>query len=89
VRLDLWLSKVCLLRSRSQAKSGCHSGRILLEGAPVKESRELRGGEALTLIFPQRELRLRVLVIPTGNVAKREAAGCYEVLEDRPRSEGL
>ena len=87
MRLDLWLSKVCLLKSRSQAKTGCHSGRILLGGAPVKESRELRGGEEITLIFPQRELRLRVLVIPAGNIAKRDAASCYELLADRSRSE--
>ena len=87
MRLDLWLSKVCLLRSRSQAKSGCHSGRILLGGAPVKESRELHGGEEITLIFPQREIRLRVLVIPGGNVSKRDAPSCYELLEDRARSE--
>lgn len=89
MRLDLWLSKVRLLKSRSQAKSGCHSGRILLGGAPVKESRELRGGEEITLVFPQRELRLRVLVIPAGNVAKREAPSCYELLEERPRSEAF
>ena len=61
LRLDVWLSKVCLVRSRSQAKAGCHSGKILLGDAPVKESHELRPGEELTLIFPQRELRLRVL----------------------------
>ena len=30
LRLDVWLSKVCLVRSRSQAKAGCHSGKILL-----------------------------------------------------------
>jgi ribosomal 50S subunit-recycling heat shock protein len=87
VRLDLWLSKVCLLKSRSQAKSGCHSGRILLGGSPVKESRELRGGEEITLIFPQRELCLRVLAIPAGNIARRDAASCYELLADRPRRE--
>jgi hypothetical protein len=37
------------------------------------------------LVYPQRELRLRVLLIPAGNLAKREAASCYEVLEERLR----
>lgn len=83
MRLDVWLHKVCLLKSRNQAKQGCQSGHILLDGQPVKESRELRGGEELTLRFPLRELRLRVLTIPAGNLAKRDAAGCYDLLGER------
>lgn len=83
LRLDVWLSKVCLVRSRSQAKAGCHSGKILLGDAPVKESHELRPGEELTLIFPQRELRLRVLDIPAGNVARRDAPSYYALLGER------
>lgn len=83
MRLDVWLHKVCLLKSRNQAKQGCQSGHILLDGQPVKESRELRGGEELTLRFPRRELRLRVLTIPAGNLAKRDAPGCYELLGER------
>ncbi|MBM4116380.1 RNA-binding S4 domain-containing protein [bacterium] len=83
MRLDVWLHRVCLLKSRNQAKQGCQSGHILLDGQPVKESRELRGDEELTLRFPRRELRVRVLAIPTGNLAKRDAAACYALLEER------
>jgi len=86
VRLDVWLSKVCLVKSRSQAKAGCHSGKIRLGEGAAKESHELRPGEEITLEFPQRELRLRVLAIPAGNVAKREADSYYEILSDRPRA---
>ena len=83
MRIDVWLSKVCLLKSRSQAKNGCQGERVLLDGEPVKESHELREDERITLLLPGRELLIRVREIPTGNVARRDAALFYEVLEDR------
>lgn len=82
MRLDLWLKRVCLVKSRSMAKRGCRSGDILLEGEPVRESHALRAGERLTLRFPSRELEIEVLVIPEGNVTKRDAPDCYRVLAD-------
>ena len=84
MRLDVWLHKVCLVKSRSQAKQGCHSGKILLEGAPVKESHALRVGETLSIQHSHRELILRVLALPEGNLSKKEAPACYEVLAERP-----
>ena len=83
MRLDLWLRRVCLLKSRSLAKRGCRSGDILLAGEPVKESHALRPGEILTLRFPSREMEIEVLVIPEGNVPKKEAASHYRVIEER------
>ncbi len=85
MRIDQWLSKVCLLRSRSQAKKGCQSGQILLDGERVKESHELRPGQEITLTLPSKELRLRVLEIPGGNVAKRDADLYYELISEEPR----
>ncbi len=87
MRLDVWLSKVCLLKSRSQAKTGCQSGKILLAGEPVKESRLLREGDLLTLQFPSKSVELRVLALPTGNVSKKTAADYYEVISEQPIDE--
>jgi len=84
MRIDVWLSKVCLLKSRSQAKNGCQGERILLDDQPVKESHELREGEEITLLLPNRELRIRVREIPRGNVARKDAELYFEVLDDRP-----
>lgn len=74
MRLDVWLHKVCLVKSRSLAKKGCRAGRILLGGLPVKESQRLRPGDRLTL--PDREIE--VVELPEGNVAKREAGKYYK-----------
>ena len=83
MRLDLWLKRVCLVKSRSLAKRGCKSGDILLGGATVKESHALRPGENLTLRFPSREMEIEVLSIPEGNVPKKEATTHYRVIAER------
>lgn len=85
MRIDQWLSKVCLLKSRSQAKKGCQGGQILLDGEPVKESHALLPGEEITLVMPTKELRLKVLEIPTGNVSKRDADLYFEMISETPR----
>ncbi len=85
MRIDQWLSKICLVKSRSQAKKGCQSGLIMLDGESVKESHELRSGEEITLTLPSKELRLRVLEIPTGNVSKRDADRYFELVSETPR----
>ena len=74
MRLDVWLSKVCLLKTRSMAKKGCQAGRILVDGEPARESRQLHPGQRVTL--PDREVK--VLEIPEGNVAKKDAGKYYE-----------
>ena len=83
MRLDVWLNKVCLVRSRSQAKSGCQSGKILLAGEIVKESRSLREGDELTLHLPGKVIELRVVALPPGNVSRKSAAENYEVLSEK------
>ena len=89
MRLDVWLHKVCLLKSRSQAKNGCRNGKILLEGKAVKESHSLKPGERVTLIFPRRETELKVLELPAGNVSKKDAPSYYELLNETDRDTDL
>jgi ribosomal 50S subunit-recycling heat shock protein len=90
LRLDLWLKRVCLLKSRSLGKRGCQSGDILLNGEAVKESHGLRSGEILQMNFPSRRLEIEVLTIPTGNVTKKDAPDYYRVLDEEliPRDLG-
>ncbi len=82
MRLDVWLNKVCLVRSRSQAKSGCQSDKILLGGESVKESRALREGDELTLHLPGKVMELRVIALPDGNVSRKSAPDYYEILSE-------
>jgi ribosomal 50S subunit-recycling heat shock protein len=85
VRLDVWLKKVCLLKSRSQAKSGCQSGKILLDDRKVKESHTVHPGERITLVFPHRQLEIQVIDLPEGNVSRKNAPHYYRILVDEKR----
>jgi len=87
LRLDLWLKRVCLVKSRNLAKRGCQTESILLDDGPVKESHALRPGERLRLRYPSRELEIEVLAIPEGNVARKDAPAHYRVLADRERED--
>lgn len=53
VRLDKWLWAVRLFKTRSLAAKACESGRVKLEGRPLKPSHVLRGGERLEVPFPE------------------------------------
>jgi len=50
VRLDVLLFELRLFKSRSQATAAIQDGRVLLDGAAVKPSREVRAGQRVTLV---------------------------------------
>jgi ribosomal 50S subunit-recycling heat shock protein len=85
MRLDLFLKKTCVVRQRSVAKQICDAGAARLNGQPAKAAQEVRAGDRIHLLLGRRELELRVVAIPGGNVARRESARFVEVLRDVPR----
>jgi ribosome-associated heat shock protein Hsp15 len=74
MRLDLLLFHLRLFKSRTQAAAACHSGQVLLNGAPAKPSREARPGDRLRL--PSGRV-LELLELPAPSLRKGEAARCY------------
>lgn len=82
MRLDLYLKKTCVVKSRAAAKAVCDAGAARVNGRVAKGSQELRAGDVVALRFVQRDLELRVLDLPHGNVAKRDAGKYFEVLRD-------
>jgi len=60
-------------KTRMTAKRLCDGGNVLLHQKPVKPSQEIQGGETLDVILPQKEIRLKILEIPSGkSVAKSD-----------------
>jgi ribosome-associated heat shock protein Hsp15 len=82
VRLDVLLFELRLFKSRSQASEAIQRGRVLLNGAPAKPSREARAGDRVTLVREAtrgaaddgpRSRTLEVLELPRGSMSKEAA----------------
>lgn len=87
MRLDLFLKKTCIVPQRSLAKTACDAGRVQVNGRAAKASATLSPGDIVLLQFGGRDLELRVLDLPHGNVAKRDAGRYYEVQREVHRDE--
>ena len=48
VRIDKWLWAVRLYKTRALAADACKKGWVLIDGQPVKPSRDLRPGESVS-----------------------------------------
>ncbi|UCE02030.1 MAG: hypothetical protein JSW67_12315 [Candidatus Latescibacterota bacterium] len=82
MRLDLFLKKMRLVKQRTLAKELCEAGRVLLNGHPAKPSHEVRAEDRIRVQMLQREIEVRVLDVPHGNVARRDVSKWIEVLRD-------
>jgi ribosomal 50S subunit-recycling heat shock protein len=82
VRLDVALNRLCLTRSRSEAKHACETGAVLVAGRPAKASQIVQPGDTVTLRFTNRLLEVRIREVPRGSIAKRLAREMYEVVRD-------
>ena len=82
MRLDVLLFELRLFKSRSQASEAIQQGRVLLNGAPAKPSREARAGDHVTLTRGgardaaedgPRARTLEILELPRGSMSKEAA----------------
>lgn len=84
-RLDVVLNRLCLMRSRSEAKSACDADVVSVDGAIAKASQSVRAGQRVALEFPTRVLELRITELPAKSISKKAAREHYEVIRDEPR----
>jgi len=80
MRIDMLLNKLCLVKTRSIAKKACDSHLVLRNGKPAKASDMVVAGDTIDYSLAGYRTVLRMKEIPAGNVAKKDAATCYELL---------
>jgi ribosomal 50S subunit-recycling heat shock protein len=68
-------------KTRMAAKRLCDGGKIHLHQKPVKPSQEIQGGETLDVVLPQKEIRLKILEIPSGKSVAKSDRPQYFALE--------
>jgi len=82
MRLDLFLKRTYLLKSRTLAKEICDAGGATVNGKIAKSSQILHAEDVVRLRLATRDLEFRVVAIPGGNVTKRDAAKFFAILRD-------
>lgn len=82
MRIDVFLHKVCLMKSRTMAGEACRRGKILVNGETVRASREVEPGWQVQMDLGSGRLEIEVLAVPNGSVARKDAAQYYRIQID-------
>lgn len=82
LRVDVALDRLCITRSRSEAKTACDAGAVLIGGKPVRASHLVAAGDVLTVRFPHRTLELRIEQLPPKSISKKAARDLYSVVRE-------
>jgi ribosomal 50S subunit-recycling heat shock protein len=83
LRLDVFLNKVRLLKSRTLAKEACDRGKITVNGEPAKASRAVHPGDRVRIDLGVRVTEVEVVAVPAGQVSRKDARDLYRMIEDR------
>lgn len=86
LRIDVLLHRLCITRSRSEAKSACDSGAVSIQGRRAKASEAVGVGETVTVRFPRRLVEFELQAIPPKSTSRRSAKEMYRVVRDEPIS---
>ena len=79
MRIDVFLKKICVAKSRSSAAKLCDEGKVLINGRPAKSSKEVKVDDEVRVTLGSQELTFSVLALPEGNISKAQAPSCYRL----------
>ncbi|MDD6762710.1 MAG: RNA-binding S4 domain-containing protein [Clostridiales bacterium] len=79
MRIDKFLKVSRLIKRRSVANEACDSGRIAVNGRPVKASYDVKTGDIIEITLGERVSRYEVTAI-AEHVLKSDAASLYKQL---------
>lgn len=82
LRVDVLLHRLCLTRSRSEAKAACEAGAVALDGKRARASDSVQAGKRIVVKYPSRLLEVELLELPGKGVSKKAARDLYRVLKD-------
>ncbi len=76
MRLDKYLKVSRLIKRRTVANEACDGGRVTVNGAPAKASREVKAGDVIEIRFGERSTRVEVMSV-AETVSKADAVAMY------------
>lgn len=81
MRLDKFLKVSRLIKRRTVANEVSEMGRVFVNGNPAKPAKQLKEGDLITIEYANRDLTVKIVRVPQGNVSVQEASSLYEVVE--------
>jgi ribosomal 50S subunit-recycling heat shock protein len=82
LRVDVLLHRLCLTKSRSEAKAACEAGAVWVDGKRARPSDAVPPGRTIEVRYPQRTLAVELLETPGKSTSKKQARELYRVLKD-------
>lgn len=76
MRLDKFLKVSRLIKRRTVANEACDGGRVTVNGAPAKASRDVKPGDVIEIRFGARTTKVEILSV-TENTTKADAPAMY------------
>lgn len=80
VRVDKWLWSVRIFKSRTIATDACKSGKVRIEGVPVKPSQLIQRGDVLEVRKNGFNFQFKAIDLIQKRVGAPIAQACYENL---------
>ena len=80
VRVDKWLWSVRIFKSRTIATDACKSGKVRMDGAPLKASQSIQRGDLLEVRKNGFLFQFKVVGLIQKRVGAPIAQTCYEDL---------
>lgn len=80
VRIDKWLWAVRIYKTRSKATNACNKGRIFIDDAPVKPSRNVSVNEIVTVKKPPVNYTFKIKGLLRKRQSAKIADSCIEDL---------
>lgn len=78
MRLDKFLKVSRLIKRRTVANEVSDQGRVLVNDVPAKPSKQLKVGDIIKIEHVKKDISIRVLKIPEGNIPVQMAQELYE-----------
>lgn len=82
MRLDKFLKVSRLIKRRTVANEVSETGRVYVNGNPAKPAKQLKVGDTIKIEYHNKNVVVKVLVIPQNNVSIQESSTLYEVIEN-------
>ena len=82
LRVDVLLHRLCLTKSRSEAKAACEAGAVMVDGKRARPSDPVLAGKRIAVKYPLRLLEVELLELPGKSVSKKASRDLYRIRKD-------